>query len=272
MSFTSWYLLGGVAMVGSRQGVNILLNIFFNVAVNAAVGIANQVKNAIYGFVTSFQTAFNPQIVKLYASNERASLLQLIYRSTKFSFFLMFILSFPVILCSESLLSVWLVDVPQYAVIFTQLTIIATMFDAVSAPLWTVIGATGKVKYYQIIVSLIILVDIPLAYIALRLGYNPVCIFIINIVVNFFAYMFRFVYAKKYIGIEMKLYVRKVLLPCMGVVLLSIPFPLFLYYFKDIHWFAFFVVAGFAAIMSVLVVGLDAGERGYLRKFLLRSR
>lgn len=272
MSFTSWYLLGGVAMVGSHQGVNILLNIFFNVAVNAAVGIANQVKNAIYGFVTSFQTAFNPQIVKLYASNERESLLQLIYRSTKFSFFLMFILSFPVIMCSEELLSVWLVEVPQYAVLFTQLTIIATMFDAISAPLWTVIGATGKVKYYQIIVSVIILIDMPLAYIALKLGYSPISVFVINVFINLLAFVFRLVYSKKYVNISLRTYSKKVILPCLGVVLLVLPISLITSYYLNFHWmvqFFFFVIV---SISVVFIVGLETGEKKYLRSLVYRRR
>lgn len=268
MSFTSWYLLGGVAMVGSRQGVNILLNIFFNVAVNAAVGIANQVKNAIYGFVTSFQTAFNPQIVKLYASNERSSLLQLIYRSTKFSFFLMFILSFPVILYSEELLSIWLVEVPQYAVLFTQLTIIATVFDAVSAPLWTVIGATGKVKYYQIIVSVIILIDIPLAYIALKFGYNPISVFVINVLINVFAYIFRLLYLKKYLEISIFVYVKKVIFPCVGVALFSIPLPILLATFSEIHWILQIILSVILSVLFVFALGLDVSEKSFIKRLI----
>ena len=168
MSFSGWYLLGGMAVVGAKQGTNILINIFFGVALNAAVGLANQVRNAVYGFVSSFQTAFNPQIVKLYASNETDKLLKLVYRSTKFSYYLLFLLSFPVVLYCEEIFSLWLVEVPQYAIIFTQLVILASFTEALSTPICTAIGATGKIKRYQLLVSLIILLDIPVAYIALK--------------------------------------------------------------------------------------------------------
>ena len=126
MSFSGWYLFGGVATVGAKQGTNILINLFFNVTVNAAVGIANQVRNAVYGFVTSFQTAFNPQIVKLYASGEHDNLLSLIYRSSKFSYYLLLILSLPIVIFCEDILSLWLVEVPDYAVVFTQLVVITS--------------------------------------------------------------------------------------------------------------------------------------------------
>ena len=104
-------------MVGVNQGTNILINIFFNVVVNAAVGVANQVRSAVFGFVSSFQTAFNPQIVKLYALEEKDQLLLLIYRSSKFSYYLLFIISFPIVLFCKEVLSIWLVNVPDYAVV-----------------------------------------------------------------------------------------------------------------------------------------------------------
>ena len=271
MSFTSWYLLGGVAMVGSRQGVNILLNIFFSVAVNAAVGVANQVKNAIYGFVTSFQTAFNPQIVKLYAKNESETLLKLINRSTKFSFLLMFLLSFPVIMCCEDILSVWLVDVPQYAVVFTQLTIISTLFDAVSAPLWTVIGATGKVKYYQIIVSIITLIDIPLAYLALKLGFNPISVFIINIIINACAYMFRLFYARKNANVRILPYVCKVVFPCVSVCLLSSLSSIFCFKVFQLHWIVQLVVNVIIPVLLIFIVGLDSSEKCFIRNTIRKK-
>lgn len=221
MSFSGWYLFGGIAVVGAKQGTNILINIFFNVAVNAAVGIANQVRNAIYGFVSSFQTAFNPQIVKLYAANEHDKLLALIYRSTKFSYHLLFLLSFPVILYCEEILSIWLVEVPQYTVTFTQLVIITSFTEALSAPLWTAIGATGKVKKYQFFVSLISLLDIPLLYIALKLGCKPDVAFWINLWISIAAYVYRLFYIKRYIQYKIFTYIKNAVLPCLIVTILS---------------------------------------------------
>lgn len=270
MSFTSWYLFGGVAMVGSRQSVNILLNIFFNVAVNAAVGIANQVKGAIYGFVTSFQTAFNPQIVKLYAKNETEVLYKLINRATKFSFLLMFLLSFPVILCCEKILSVWLVEVPPYGVVFTQLTIIASLFDAISAPLWTVIGATGKVKYYQILVSVILLTDIPLSYLALKCGYSPTSVFCVNVVVNLMAYMFRLMYAKKIIKINIFSYLKKAIIPCFNVCVCTLPLLIYLTYICELQWFYIIVISLLFSFIFIYLLGLESTEKDFIRNLIIK--
>lgn len=225
MSFSGWYLLGGMAQTGASQGTNILINMFYGVTVNAAVGIANQVKNAVFGFVSNFQTAFNPQIVKLYALGEKEQLLSLIYRSSKISYYMLFVISLPIILFCKEILSIWLVSVPDYAVDFTILVVVTSVIDALSAPLWTAIGATGNVKKYQILVSLIIFLDIPMIYVAFRVGLHPVSAFVINLVINFGAYLYRLLYVKKYINYQLSEYCRKVILPCVIVSLMSFPIP-----------------------------------------------
>lgn len=273
MSFSGWYLFGGVATVGAKQGTNILINIFFNVAVNAAVGIASQVRNAIFGFVTSFQTAFNPQIVKLYAAGEYDSLLSLIYSSSKFSYYLLFVISLPVVIFCEDILSLWLVEVPDYAVVFTQLVVITSFTEALSAPLWTAIGATGKVQRYQIWVSLIILLDIPLVYVVFKLGLSPVWAFIINLVISIVAYIYRLIYIRKYVNYELKIYIKSVLLPCTSVTILSCPFPFF---FQSICSSIPLVIMaiGVTVLLTCSFIywgGLNKSEKDFIKNLIIKK-
>ena len=266
MSFSVWYLFGGMAMVGVNQGTNILINIFFNVVVNAAVGVANQVRSAVFGFVSSFQTAFNPQIVKLYALEEKDQLLLLIYRSSKFSYYLLFIISFPIVLFCKEVLSIWLVNVPDYAVVITQLVIITYFTEALSAPLWTAIGATGKVQKYQLLVSLIIFLNVPLVYVAFKLGMSPIAAFVINFVVSVFAYLYRLLYIKKYVPYHLGDYLKKVVLPCVIVTVLSFPIP---YIFREyaisaISTILLLVLTIVVTGIVILLTGLDMNEKRFL--------
>ena len=268
LMFSSWYLLGGAAQVGSKQGVNILLNIFFNVGVNAAVGIANQIRNAVFGFVTSFQTAFNPQIVKLYASGEYDKLIILIYRSTKLSYYLLFIISLPVIVFCDRILALWLVEVPEYTVVFSQLVIITSVFEALSTPLWTAIGATGKIKNYQIIVSLIICLDIPIVYFVLKIGYSPMMAFGINIVINFFAYIYRLLYIRKFVNYSILNYLSFVIIPCLYVTFIVSPLAVFVSKFTTSLFSSFFMICMivFVTVMTIYILGINREERHFLNK------
>ena len=267
ISFSGWYLLGGLATVGSKQGTNILINIFFNVAVNASVGIANQVRNAVYGFITSFQTAFNPSIVKLYATGEIEELLKLIYRSSRFSYFLLFTLSFPIILFCKEILSIWLVDVPDYAVIFTQLVMMESFTEALSTPLWTAIGATGRVQKYHFYVSLIILSALPLIYISFRLGFAPFSAFLINLIISIFALLYRLLYTKKYVQYSFHDYNSQVILPCLKITLISIPIPLILkYYFcaSTTSTLLIIVLSIVISLITIYLIGLNKNERLFI--------
>lgn len=273
ISFSGWYLFGGLAMVGSKQGVNILINLFFNVTVNAAVGISNQVKNAVYSFVTSFQTAFNPQIVKLYASGETKQLINLIYKSSKYSFYLLFIISFPIILYTKEILSIWLVEVPSYAVIFSQLTIIASFTEALSTPLWTAIGATGNVKKYQFYVSMILCLEIPVVYIAFKLGLNPTAAFWIILIMSLVALIYRLIYIKKFIQYSVKEYLSNVIFPCTKVILMAIPIPLGLRLCSDniITTIVYIFITILITVCSVLFCGITKHERNFIYENFIKK-
>lgn len=266
MTFSGWYLFGGMATVGAKQGTNILINIFFDVVVNAAVGIANQVRNAIFGFVTSFQTAFNPQIVKLYAAGEGDKLLNLIYRTSKFSYYLLFVISLPIVLFCEDILSLWLVDVPNYAVVFTQLVVVTSFTEALSAPLWTAIGATGKVQKYQLYVSLIILLDIPLVYLVFTIGGSPVWAFIVNLIINIVAFLYRLLYIRPIIKYKLSVYIKSVLCPCFIVSFLSIPLPIFLTrisHTTSLVLLSICITAVFSCCI-IYFVGLNRNEKDFI--------
>ena len=165
MSYAGWNLWGNAAGVIMGQGVNVLLNIFFGPAVNAARGIAYQVRGAVNSFVTNFQMAMNPQIIKYFATDDLKHMHQLIFQGAKYSFFLLFILSLPILLEAEIILKLWLKIVPEYAVIFTRLIIINILIDSISGPLMTAANASGKIKLYQGIVGGLLILNLPVSYI-----------------------------------------------------------------------------------------------------------
>lgn len=259
-------------MVASKQGSNILINLFFNVAVNAAVGLANQVRAAVYGFITNFQTAFNPQIVKLYAAHEMPTLVSLIFKSTKFSYYLLLIMVLPIILFCNKLLEIWLTEIPPYTIIFTQLVLISSFFDTLSSPIWTAIGATGNVKVYQIVVSIILIIEVPLTYVLFKLGFNPLYAFVTNIVVAFVAYLYRLLYIRKYIYYSLRIYLKDVVWPCIRVTVISLPIPAYLAYISSetIEVILSFITSFLICCSMIWLVGLSSGERMLVTEFLKR--
>lgn len=211
IGFSGWNMLGGIGNVGAGQGINILFNIFYGVALNASMGISQQVSSAVSSLVNNVQVAFNPQIVKSYAANDLTYFNSLIFRAARISFCLISIVGIPIIIYMNTILSLWLTIVPSYAVEFTQLTIIFCMIDTLSGPLWTANQASGKVRNYMIIISILILSNLPIAYAILKLGISPVYVLITRIIINGVVLLFRLIYLWKTICFPAKEYAKKVL-------------------------------------------------------------
>ena len=184
ISFSGWSLFGSAANVGVQQGINILLNVFFGVVTNAALGIANQVSSAVSQLVGNFQTAFNPALVKSYASGDYSYFVRLIFQTSRFSYFLLFIIALPLYLCMPFVLKVWLDIVPEYTVVFCRWMLVFVLIDAVSAPLWISVQAIGKIRSYQLLMSALIFLNIPLSWLLLRLGKDAEWVMQVRVGIN----------------------------------------------------------------------------------------
>jgi len=229
IAFSGWSTFGGIANVSSSHGTNILLNLFTNVRVNAAMGIAAQVNTAIYSFVSNFQTAFNPQIIKSYASKEYNYFIRLIFQTSKFSFYLLYFFVLPLFINAEFVLQVWLENVPEYCVTFTRLFLLFSLIDAICGPLWMSIQATGNIRKYQIIVSCFIFANLPLSFLFLFLGYSPIWVLIIKVVLNVLTLIWRLFFLQNRIHLPVLAFFNEVVFPILLVLGISSSITFYLY-------------------------------------------
>jgi len=266
LGFSGWSLFGGVANVGTGQGLNIILNVFLGVTVNAAMGISNQVSSALSTLIVNFQTAFKPQLVKSYATGDRKYFTSLIIASSKYSYLLSFIIALPIYICCPEILSIWLTEVPDYSVSFCRMMLIFTLLDALQGPLWYSILATGKIRTYQILMSFLILFNLPLSYICLKVGFNPVSVLIIRCLINFFSLFVRLWYMNKLFDFPIKLFFSDVILRIVPITAIAT-----LLNFLPININTPFVkisvviiITLFINMILVLTIGLSNNERNII--------
>lgn len=169
--FAGWTFIGSSAIHLRDQGGNILINLFFGPTVNAASGISMKVNSVVQQFVLYFMMAINPQIIKSYAKGEYNYMFKLIFVGSRASFYLILLLSLPVLLNTETILYLWLGDVPKHTSAFVKLLLILLMSDTLSNPIITAQSATGKIRNYQIVVGGALLMNLPIVYIFFKLGY-----------------------------------------------------------------------------------------------------
>lgn len=267
VGFAGWNMLGELAWVFTGQGVNIILNLFFGPAVNAARGLAEQVNGAVSRFVNNFQVAVNPQLVKNYAANQLDDMKKLLYSSTRFSYYLMLFLSLPLILRMDYILHIWLKDVPGYTTGFCQLVLICTLVSTISNLLSQVARAYGKIRNYQIWVSLVLFLNFPLSYLALELGASPLVTMVINICVQFALIFVRLYIVRKMVNIDLPEFVKKALFPISKVTIISVVLPCICAYTLDNNFIGFVgvcLISFLSSFVTIWGIGMNAHEKLYL--------
>lgn len=268
-NFAGWISFGYIAGVTLTQGLNILLNIFFGPIVNAARAITVQVQQAILNFSNNFQQALNPQIIKSYASKDIGRMHELLFASSKYSYYLLLFISVPVLFECEFLLSIWLTEVPMYTISFIRIILFISMIDAISNPIVISAAATGNVKKYQIVVSSVLLTVLPLSYVALKMGWNADSVFSIHLVIAFIAHVVRLFMIRPLIKLSLKAYFVEVIMRITLVTICAIPFPLIAYYVINDNLLRFLLVcfSSFSSVvLSIYLLGLNAGEKIFIRE------
>lgn len=266
-SFAGWNFIGSSSAILRDQGGNIAINLFCGPAVNAARGIAFQANAAIQGFVTNFMTALNPQITKSYASGNQKYMMTLIFQGARFSFYLLLFISLPVLINTHYILKLWLNVVPEHTTLFVQLSLIFAMSECISQPLITAQLATGRIRNYQIIVGGLQMMNLPLAYLLLRLNFFPEIIMIVAIIISQGCLASRLYMLKYMIGISIHQYLNKVYINVIKVGFSATIIPLILSSFIP-ESFTKLILTSSIAILSIIIsiyfIGCKKEERLFI--------
>lgn len=266
LAFSGWTLWGNAASVFASHGSNLLLNVFFGPAINAAKSIGSQASGALNQFVSNLQLAMNPQLIKSYASDDRDYTEKLMHYGSKYNFFLLLMLALPLLLRTEQVLQLWLVEPPAYAAVFLQLMLVNLLLDSLSKPLMTAAQATGKIRGYQMVVGGILLLNLPVAYVVLSLGYGAASVFVVAIVLTLCASIARIFMLKRIMAFSFRLFCRQALgrIVLVCVVAVALCWGLSANYSSAASWWSVLSFSGLAALCtlgSVWLLGLEARER-----------
>lgn len=262
--FAGWNFLAQGASVLNNQGISILLNVFFGVTVNAARGVAQTIADKATIFASNFIVAINPQITKSYASGDYSAMHELIFKGARYSFYLMLILVLPLCLEIETILNIWLEEVPEHTIVFARWTMCTMLIGTLSSQLIVGLHATGRLKNYMIVVGGIELLCMPLTFLAFKLGASLYYAYYIYFIVYTILLFVRLYMIKDLIYLSGKLFIRKVILNVLQVTLLSLPAPLSIVYIQTASFIRLIevcILSFLSILIVVLFVGMEKQER-----------
>ena len=280
-SYAGWNMIGSCADVFKSTGLNILLNVSFGPLVSAARGVANKVFNTITQLNNNFFTAVRPQLYKSYASGDMDDMRKLICQSTRFSYFLLFLLVLPIVVEADFILPIWLRgrNVPDFAYILTRLMVIEGLLNCFTSPLAASIQATGNIRNYQLVIGGTLLLILPLSYIAVSwLGLSPASVFIISIGVTVITHFERVWFVAKQVKLDVRHYLRTVVLPIVAVTAictgLTIAVKIWITHISFSHyWIGPLLTIGASMLiicLTVYSIGVFPTERKHALEMVIR--
>lgn len=266
--FAGWSLFTLVANTLYTQGLNVLLNLFFGPVVNAARGIAVQVQNAVQSFSKNFQMALNPQIIKSYAGGDMDRVHSLVYASSKYGFYMLYFLSLPIIILTPQILSLWLGDFPEDTISFIRLILTIITIDSLGSSIYTMQQATGNIKLYQVVEGSIYLLILPVSYACLKLWHFPELVYFVYLLAVIIAHITRLFVIKRIIPFSISVYCKKVVIPILQMVAVSVIVPLIYYHYffsEEIYSIlAECIICILSVAFSIIWIGLSKKERQVL--------
>lgn len=268
-SFAGSDMIGSISGLLQGQGLNLLLNVFFGPIINAARGIAYQVQGAVTQFGNNFMTAVRPRIIKLYAEEKIEEMMRLVKNSSCFSFYLMWMISFPICLEAHYILSLWLGKYPEHTISFLRLIIILCLIQTLKTPRTIVFHATGQLKLVNMVVGGILCSAFPIAYLLLKWGGAPESVFIAANVTMIISEFVSLLILKRYINFSIKNYILNVHFRCLIVVIISFIVPYCIYSrYIDESFFRLIITCSITSL-SVIITSLTFGMNSAMRKKII---
>lgn len=265
ISYAFWTLFGAVAIIGKDQGSKILINFFFGTIVNAAYAVANQVESFILLFARSLSNAAIPQITKNYSGGNEGRSIKLTSYISKYTFFLMAIVAFPVILEMEFLLGLWLKEIPEGTTTFCKLIVLNGLLGCLGEGIPALVNATGNIKTYQIIYQGCNFLGLPIAFLFFYLGYNQYSILIIYCIVTIICAIVRLFLLKWIFKFDIKLFV---ITSYQKIFIISIPLVSFYYFYIPgstvLESIKGIVISEIFLLFSIVLFGSDSTERNLI--------
>ena len=253
-----------------------LLNAFFGPVVNAARGVSNMIMGAIHGFSSNVVVSFRPQLVQSYAAGDMARVRKMFFSLSKISYLLLYTISVPIVIEISFILHLWLRnDVPDYTIPFTILVLVNMVVSSLHTPLTQVVHAVGKMKAFQLTISIIICSILPISWVCLKLGADPTTVYWVSLIVSIINQVVCLFVVRAIFPFSIREYLRKVILPCVFFTILCPILPYLLYYFMPESFVRLLLVSLVTAIVAVSIVFvfiLDEQERSVIKSFIKRKK
>lgn len=272
--YSSWNMIGVIAQILRNQGVNITLNLFFSPIVNAAHTVGQQVNGVVSQVINNVYMSTRPQITKYYANENKKEMWELVFNSSKWTYFLLLLLSLPIFWGIDFLLNIWLDEVPPYTSMILRFLLLVLLIETSVNQIMAVSQAANKLRRFQSYSSAILLLNIPISYICLNVVPCVYIPYIISVILSIIYTISLLLIARTEINLDIKYYIRKIMGKMFIVSLISMIFPSIFYICypnSSLKILLTMIISIFSVLFTIWFIGLSLPERKYAKIFFYRN-
>lgn len=272
-SFAGWNLFGALGGTIRDQGSAVLLNLHFGPKVNAAYGIAMQVSAATTMLTNAMLNALSPEMTSSEGRGDRARMLSLAQRASKFGTIFIMLFALPLIAEMDYVLKLWLREPPAFAAIFCQLILITILIDRLSGGVSLAVSAHGRIAAYQATMGTCVFLTLPLAWVFLKLGAPPAIVGVAFIIIMSITTLYRAFCMQWLLAVSVWRWVKDIFLPCSLVALVATLGATTSRLLLDPSFTRLVITSAsgmLATILTAWFLALDCRERKFFRHNTLR--
>ena len=188
--------------------------------------------------------------------------------TSKYSYYLLFFIALPVLICAPEVIRIWLGQVPEYSVNFFRLMMAFMLIDAVQGPLWVSAQATGKIRNYQLLMSVLIISNVPVSIVTLYFVRIPEIALAIKVVINAITASARVWYLHRLYEFPVIRYIKEVVALCILISVLSAIIPIIVAINIDNSILKIIATCAVSVIttgLAIFLFGLTAQEKKYVK-------
>lgn len=265
-SFVGWTLVDTFSTTLNRQGYALMFNKFFGTIMNTSFALSRQLEGQVFTISSGVVNSMKPQILKSYGSGDYERMYRLSLTAGKFGLYMMSIVCIPLIVMMPDILDLWLGEYPTETIIFSRFLICACMAEQVTRGLVYANQASGNIKWFSLIVSLLRLLALPVSVIFLFMGYDAWVAVLIFLVFETIGSISRVYILSKISAFRPSSFIKDVVVDVSLPLILSFLFCILIYPLgAGVLWMLFVILITVALlVLLVYICGLTRDEKVFV--------
>lgn len=264
LSFSYYNLMRTVAWMARKQGCMLLINFFFGTVANGAFAVARTIERSISPFANNLKNTAAPQIIQSYSCGDMERVFFLASRVTKYCLLMMMIGFFPLWAELDFILHIWLIKVPEGALVFCQMILLMVLVAVSDGGNNLVISASGKISKFMTTYSILTVSCIPIGFLILKAGSPAYMLLVVFIIADSIWRISQLFMINRILHLPILGYCREAYLPIVKVcipVVICLNLTSRIQSNSTIWHISHITIILFLTAIAILTLGLQKSER-----------